>query len=98
MPREIDFGARIATQEYCPPATGYAEHNSANEYATQSEQRQTPSHDQTMTGGPPLVMPTVRTPPSAVQHVTMLKEKPIMPMRENERLSSTMRIRQPSVS
>lgn len=41
-----------------------------------------------MTGGPPEVIPTVRTPPRAVQQVTMLKLKPTMPRREKERFGS----------
>lgn len=64
------------------------EHISANEYATARDSRQMPSQDQTMTGGPPEVMPTTKVPPRAVQQVTILKLKPTMPRREKERLSS----------
>jgi hypothetical protein len=45
-----------------------------------------------MTGGPPLSMPTIKTPPRAVQHVTIEKEKPIMPMRLKLRWSSEARL------
>jgi hypothetical protein len=67
---------------------GKAEHISAKEYATQSESREIASQDQTITGGPPDVMPMIRVPPKAVQQVTMEKLKPIMPMKPKERLSS----------
>ena len=86
-------GARIATQLYCPPATGYALHISAMEYATASVTRQTQSQPQTMTGGPPLSTPMIRTPDRAVQDVTMLKEKPTIPRSPKLRLSSRYRQR-----
>jgi len=38
-------GARTATQEYCPPARGYAEHISAIEYATARPKILTPIHE-----------------------------------------------------
>jgi hypothetical protein len=47
-----------------------------------------PTQDHTMTGGPPLVIPTMSVPPRAVQHVTIEKLKPTMPKSEKERLSS----------
>lgn len=78
----------MATQEYCPPATGYAEHISAIEYATASENAQMPIQDHIITGGPPDSTPTINTPPRAVQLVTILKLKPIMPSRPNDRFSS----------
>jgi hypothetical protein len=81
-------GARIATHEYWPPATGYAEHISAKLYATKRLNTQMPSQDHTMTGGPPDRIPTTSTPPKAVQHVTIEKEKPIMPIRLKLRFNS----------
>lgn len=41
-----------------------------------------------MTGGPPDSTPRISTPPSAVQLVTMLKLKPIMPTGLKVRFSS----------
>ena len=73
------LGASMATQEYCPPATGYALHISAMEYATVRAKRQTATHPQIITGGPPDSTPMVRTPLNAVQEVTILNEKPIIP-------------------
>lgn len=43
--RAILGGARTATQEYCPPATGSAEHISAIEYATARVRTQIASHE-----------------------------------------------------
>jgi hypothetical protein len=60
-------GARTATHEYCPPATGKALQISAKEYATHRLQRQTPTQLQIMTGGPPELIPTTREPARAVQ-------------------------------
>lgn len=42
MPLAILGGARTATHEYWPPATGYAEQISAIEYATARQKRQMP--------------------------------------------------------
>jgi hypothetical protein len=58
------------------------------EYATARLAAQMPIQDQTITGGPPDSTPMMRTPERADQHVTMLKEKATMPMREKSRLSS----------
>ena len=60
-------GARIATQEYCPPATGNALQISAKEYATAMLQTLTPTQLQIITGGPPELIPTTSEPASAVQ-------------------------------
>lgn len=60
-------GAKIATQEYCPPATGKALQISAKEYATAMLQTLTPTQLQIMTGGPPELIPTTREPARAVQ-------------------------------
>lgn len=64
------------------------EHISAKEYATVKDNRHIPSHDHTMTGGPPDTIPRIKVPPRAVQHVTMEKLKPTIPSREKDRLSS----------
>jgi hypothetical protein len=63
----ILLGDRIYTQEYCPPARGYSEHNSAIEYATQRETQHIPTQPHTITGGPPALTPATRTPPRADQ-------------------------------
>ena len=81
-------GARIAHQLYCPPATGYAEHISAMLYATARLNTQTPIQLQTMTGGPPLSAPMIKTPERALHEVTIEKLKPIIPTRPKLRLSS----------
>jgi len=81
-------GASRATQLYCPPATGYAEHISASEYATVREKKQTATHPQIMVGGPPDSTPMMRTPLNAVQEVTMLNEKPTIPSRLKLRFNS----------
>ena len=60
-------GDKIATQEYCPPATGKELQISAKEYATAMLQRLTPTQLQIITGGPPELMPTTREPARAVQ-------------------------------
>ena len=52
----------------------------------------TPTHDQIMTGGPPLSAPIMRTPDNAVQLETIEKQKPIMLTRLNVRLSSILRL------
>jgi hypothetical protein len=65
--RAYDTGARMATHEYCPPATGNALQISAKEYATAILQIETPTQLQIMTGGPPELMPTTRDPARAVQ-------------------------------
>jgi len=57
----------MATHEYCPPATGYMEHISAMGYATARVSKQTTSQLYTITGGPPALTPTMKTPLSAVQ-------------------------------
>jgi hypothetical protein len=51
----------------------------------------TPTHDQIMTGGPPLSAPIMSTPDNAVQLETIEKQKPIMLTRLNVRLSSIRR-------
>lgn len=51
---------------------------------------QTPTHDQIMTGGPPLSAPMMSTPERAVQLETIEKQNPIMLTRLNVRLSSVM--------
>lgn len=51
----------------------------------------TPTHDQIMTGGPPLSAPMMSTPDSAVQLETIEKQNPIMLTRLNVRLSSIPR-------
>jgi len=66
-PRATLGGARMATHEYCPPATGYMEHISAMGYATARVSKQTTSQLYTITGGPPALTPTMKTPLSAVQ-------------------------------
>jgi len=66
----------------------YLQLTSANEYATHSERTDIPSHDQTMTAGPPATIPTISVPPNAVQLVTIEKLKPTMPIKLKERLSS----------
>jgi len=58
------------------------------EYATARERRHTATQPQTMTGGPPDWTPRMRTPLRALQLVTMLKLKPIIPRRPKLRLSS----------
>jgi hypothetical protein len=50
----------------------------------------TPTHDQIMTGGPPLSAPIMRTPDNAVQLETIEKQNPIMLTRLNVRLSSIL--------
>lgn len=65
-PRANFGGVRAATQEYCPPATGYIEHISAMGIATASVRILTPMKLKTMTGGPPEVTPTMKTPLRAV--------------------------------
>lgn len=60
-------GAKAATQEYCPPATGYMEHISAMGIATAIVTALTAMKLNTITGGPPEVMPTMNTPHNAVQ-------------------------------
>jgi hypothetical protein len=66
----------------------YALHISAIEYATDSVKMQTASQPHIITGGPPVSTPMMRTPLNAVQDVTMLKEKPTIPMRPKLRFSS----------
>jgi hypothetical protein len=80
-PRAIFGGARAATQEYCPPATGYMEHISAIGIATASVRRLTPTKLNTMTGGPPDVTPTMKTPLKAVHLIIQHK----FPTRNRER-------------
>lgn len=63
------------------------------EYATASEKMQTPTQDQTMTGGPPDSAPIIRTPDKALQQVTILKLKPIMLRRLKLRFSSVAKVR-----
>lgn len=65
-PRAILGGANAATQEYCPPATGYIEHISAIGIATARVMMLMARKLKTMTGGPPEVIPTTKTPHSAV--------------------------------
>lgn len=60
-------GANAATQEYWPPATGYIEHISAIGTATARVTTLIARKLNTMTGGPPEVIPTMKTPHSAVQ-------------------------------
>jgi hypothetical protein len=69
-PRAIFGGARAATHEYCPPAIGYMEHISAMGSATASVKRLTPMKLNTMTGGPPDVTPTIKTPLKAVHLIS----------------------------
>lgn len=64
--REILGGAKAATHEYWPPATGYIEHISAMGMATARVRRLTPMKLKTITGGPPDVTPTIKTPLNAV--------------------------------
>lgn len=66
----------------------HALHISAIEYATARVKTQVASQPQIMTGGPPVSTPIMSTPLSAVHDVTMLKEKPTMPMRPKLRFSS----------
>lgn len=65
-PRANRGGVSAATHEYCPPATGYMEHISAMGIATARVSKLTPMKLKTMTGGPPEVTPTMKTPLSAV--------------------------------
>ena len=58
--------------------------------ATAMVNTQTPTHDQIMTGGPPLSAPMMSTPDSAVQLETIEKQNPIMLTRLNVRLSSIL--------
>ncbi|KAL8941714.1 MAG: hypothetical protein Q9216_002087 [Gyalolechia sp. 2 TL-2023] len=88
IPLAILGGANIATQEYCPPFVGKALQISANEYATARVKTQIPIQEYIMTGGPPDCTPMIKTLPSAVQLVTILKLKPIIPRRLKDRLSS----------
>ena len=81
----------MAVHEYWPPASGYAEHISAIDSATAMVNTHTPTHDQIMTGGPPLSAPMMSTPDSAVQLETMEKQNPIMLIRLNVLLSSVLR-------
>lgn len=60
-------GANSATHEYWPPATGYMWHISAMGMTTERVRKLTPMKLNTMTGGPPDVTPTIKTPLSAVQ-------------------------------
>jgi len=82
----------MAVHEYWPPASGYAEHISAIDSATAMVNTHTPTHDQIMTGGPPLSAPMMSTPDSAVQLETIEKQNPIMLTRLNVRLSSVLRL------
>ncbi|KAL9004156.1 MAG: hypothetical protein Q9188_003026 [Gyalolechia gomerana] len=84
IPLAILGGANMATQEYCPPFVGKALQISANEYATASVKTQMPIQEYIITGGPPDCTPMIRTLPSAVQLVTILKLKPIIPRRPKD--------------
>lgn len=57
---------RAATHEYWPPATGYIEHISAMGIATASVRSETPMKLKIITGGPPELTPTMKTPLNAV--------------------------------
>jgi hypothetical protein len=65
-PRATFGGASAATHEYCPPATGYIEHISAMGIATARVNKLTPIKLKIITGGPPEVTPTMKTPLNAV--------------------------------
>jgi hypothetical protein len=75
-PRAYLGGVKAATQEYWPPATGYMEHISAMGIATARVRSETPIKLNTITGGPPELTPTIKTPLRAVH----LKESSVMPL------------------